>query len=172
MILSGEEIIKHVKSMNIIIEPFNEKQVGPNSYDFTLSDQLLIYDVDQLDCGVDNPTYSFTIPSSGFKLRPNELYLGCTNERFGSSKYVPWIDGRSSMGRLGLSVHITAGRGDLGFVGRWTLEITVVKPLVVYPNQRIGQVTFFNVEGSKNIQYKGRYQSQLEPTSSRLWQGY
>lgn len=106
-----------------------------------------------------------------FSLRPGFLYLGRTVERIRAEGFVPVIDGRSSAGRLGLFVHVTAGRGDDGFNGTFTLEIVVVEPLLVYPwpheLSRLIQVSFIPVVGERSP-YKGRYQSQEWTTASRL----
>ena len=122
MILSGKEIQKHIGT-DIIIEPFDPKRVNPNSYNLSLSNELLVYDNDELDMKIPNPAHQITIPEEGLLLQPNKLYLGRTNEYTATSRYVPMLEGRSSTGRLGLFIHVTAGFGDIGFAGYWTLEI-------------------------------------------------
>ena len=77
------------------------------------------------------------------------------------------LNGRSSVGRLGICIHITAGFGDIGFNGTWTLEITAIKPVRVYPNIEICQVSYFTPYGESKIKYDGRYQGQIDPTASR-----
>lgn len=122
MILSGKEILKNIGS-NIIIEPFDEKKINPNSYNLSLHNELLVYENDILDMKTLNPTKVIKIPEDGLLLEPGKLYLGRTNEFTSTNKYVPMLEGRSSTGRLGLFIHVTAGFGDIGFSGYWTLEI-------------------------------------------------
>ena len=103
-------------------------------------------------------------------LRPGELYLATTKEVVGTkpdSGVVPMLHGRSSTGRLGISVHVTAGFGDVGFVGQWTLEITVVKPTLLRPGMRIAQFAFHELKGARCEGYAGRYQAQSGPTAGR-----
>lgn len=116
-----------------------------------------------------NKVISFTIPETGIVLQPNVLYIGSTNERIATNKFIPMIDGRSSGGRLGLSIHICAGFGDIGFDGTFTLEISVVEPLIIYPNMQIAQVCFYTPYGKTDRMYSGKYQNQEVATPSRLW---
>lgn len=111
-----------------------------------------MYDVDntetgELDAMKDNALYHFKIPDNGYTLYPGELYLGSTLEYTETHAHVPFLEGRSSTGRLGISIHATAGKGDVGFCGHWTLEITVAQPVRVYPGMRIGQLIYFPVMG-------------------------
>ena len=124
--------------------------------------------LDPIDMNKDNEIIRFEIPEEGLILQPGVLYIGRTVERTVSEKFIPMINGRSSGGRLGMSIHICAGFGDIGFNGTWTLEITVVEPLIVYPNIEIAQVCFFNPCGSIKRQYRGRYYGQESPTPSRF----
>ena len=151
----------------LLITPFNEKHVGPNSYDVTLAPTLLTYTEFPLDPRKDNPTVSITIPETGYTLQPNTLYLGAMNELIDAHAVVPWLDGRSSCGRLGIALHVTAGRADDGWCGNLTCEITVVHPVVVYPDMRIGQVTFFTLSGRRKP-YAGKYLNDTQPTASRF----
>lgn len=127
-----------------------------------------------LDMHNDNETMELIIPETGMVLYPGIHYLGSTNERTIVNGFVPKIDGRSSIGRLGLSVHITAGFGDNGFDGTWTLEITVEEPLKIYPNEEICQISFETACGDSNNPeniYRGRYYQQEGPTASRMYLG-
>lgn len=139
MILSGQEIKKHM-GKEIIIEPFDEKRINPNSYNLSLAGELLVYDNHVLDMKEPNPVSRIIIPEDGLLLEPNRLYLGRTNEYTSTSRYVPMMEGRSSTGRLGLFIHVTAGFGDIGFSGYWTLEIFCVQPVRIYPNVEICQI--------------------------------
>lgn len=121
-----------------------------------------------LDSACDNPTHELSFPETGRVLKPGILYLARTVEVIHSAHYVPILEGRSSYGRLGLSVHVTAGFCDLGFRGTITLEMTVVHQLRVYPNKPICQVFFTRPEGEVEL-YKGKYQNQHEVTPSRAF---
>lgn len=125
--------------------------------------------LDPIDMHKDNETVEITIPKEGFVLMPGVLYIGRTVERTASNKFIPMINGRSSGGRLGISVHVCAGFGDIGFDGTWTLEITVVEPVIVYPNEEIAQVCYFKPYGRNDRLYMGRYQNQVDATASRFF---
>ena len=168
--ISGNEIIKRIKDGSIVIIPFDEKRVNPNSYNITLNNKLKVYTEDILDCKKDNSFKEVIIPEEGIVLQPNELYIGATNEYTETYGLVPCIDGRSSIGRLGICIHVTAGFGDNGFKGVWTLEITVVKPVRIYPNIEIAQIYFQEIEGEKAELYSGRYQNQKEAEVSRFYE--
>ena len=132
MILSGKEILKK-QGKDIIIIPFNKKQINPNSYNLKLHDKLLVYKNKKLTIKKPNETKTLIIPKSGFHLEPGILYLGRTLEYTETFNFVPMLEGRSSIGRLGIFIHITAGFGDVGFKGYWTLEITCIHPIIIYP---------------------------------------
>ena len=121
MILSGKEIQKQVEMGTIKIDPFSQDLINPNSYNLRLHSDLLVYDNKILDMKEKNTASPLKIPDDGLLLEPNTLYLGRTIERTATDKYVPMLEGRSSVGRLGLFIHITAGFGDIGFDGFWTL---------------------------------------------------
>jgi dCTP deaminase len=172
MILFDSAIMEGLEDGSIIIDPFDRDQLGCNSYDVRLGDQLLIYEMlfgKALDMRVANDTKGFAIPDDGLYLLPGQLYLGSTVETIGTTRtYVPHIEGRSSVGRLGMAVHVTAGFGDVGFVGQWTLEITVVHPLKVYPGERIAQAYFLKGLGSPTRTYSGKYAGMHGPEASRM----
>lgn len=165
--LTGKEILKQINKGNISIVPFNENHLNPNSYNITLSNELLVYDCEMLDAKKANKTKKITIPETGFVLEPNTLYLGRTNEYTKTKNFVPCISGRSSIGRLGICVHITAGFGDVGFEGTWTLEITSVMPVKIYPNMQIGQIYYEKAQGKKTY-YNGKYLGQISPMASQI----
>ncbi len=108
MILSGLKI-KEELNKNIFIEPFCENKLNPNSYNLSLFDELVVYDEDFLDMKKEHKTKTIKIPKEGLLLEPNKLYLGRTNEYTRTENYVPMLEGRSSIGRLGLYIHVTAG---------------------------------------------------------------
>ncbi|NFG24828.1 dCTP deaminase [Clostridium botulinum] len=158
MILSGKEILKHIGE-DIIIEPFSEERINPNSYNLTLFNELLVYKNDTLDMKIPNETEKLIIPEEGLLLEPGKLYLGRTNEFTQTNKYVPMLEGRSSTGRLGLFIHVTAGFGDIGFAGYWTLEIFCVQPIRIYPNTEICQIYYHNIDGEYDLYNSGKYQN-------------
>ena len=168
--LTGHEIFRQWKKQNIYIDPFDVKQLNPNSYNVRLDNRLKVYDKHYiLDMKGSNTCYDeIVIPPEGLILAPGTLYIGSTQEVIGSDKFISAIDGRSSIGRLGMQVHMTAGFGDIGFKGKYTLEITVVQPLRIYPDSLIAQVYFNKPDGKADFLYSGRYQGQSEATISRV----
>ena len=158
MILSGKEIKNQVEQGNIQIAPFDPKKINPNSYNLTLHNELLVYKDEILDMKRPNPTKSITVPKTGLLLMPGLLYLGRTNEFTHTDKFVPMLEGRSSIGRLGMSVHITAGFGDIGFAGYWTLEIHCIHPVKIYPNIDICQIYYHTIQGDYDLYSSGKYQ--------------
>lgn len=169
MILTARAILTAIKMGELNISPFDEKQLNPNSYDVRLGPKILTYDEVELDCAKKPRTLELDIPPSGLLLQPGTLYLGATIERTWSDQYVAMIEGRSSIGRLGLFVHVTAGFGDLGFSGRWTLELMTVHPIRVYYGMKIAQIYFHVAHGPHTLAYAGKYQNAGEVQASRLW---
>lgn len=172
MMLSGKEIKKNIENGNIVIEPYNEKNVNPNSYNLSLHNELLVYDCDVLDMKKANPVKKITIPEDGLILEPNKLYLGRTNEYTKTDKFVPILEGRSSTGRLGLFVHVTAGFGDIGFAGYWTLEIACIHPVKIYPNVNVCQVHFDEIKGDYELYNSGKYQNNTGVQASKLYKDF
>jgi len=165
MILTGPQIESAVAEGKIIIRPFRKRQLSPNSYDFRLGDRCCLYTGKTLDATKENKTRAFAIPKRGLVLQPSRLYLVNTEETMGSAHYVPIIRGRSSIGRLGVFIHITADLIDLGSVNQWTLQLHAVHPVRIYPGMLIGQVTFWRTFGRRQ-QYKGKYACQTSPVPS------
>lgn len=171
MILSGLEIEKNL-GKNIIIEPFNINQLNSNSYNVKLHNKLLIYKENLLDMKKPNETKEIIISEEGFKLEPNQLYLGRTLEYTSTKKFVPMIEGRSSIGRLGIFIHITAGFGDVGFSGYWTLEIFCIKPIIIYPNVEIAQLYYHTIDGDYEEYNSGKYQNNTDIQPSMLYKDF
>ena len=171
MILSGKEILKHM-GKEIIITPFDEKRINPNSYNLSLADELLVYEKDELDMKKPNPTKQIVIPEEGLLLEPNRLYLGRTNEFTKTDRYVPMLEGRSSTGRLGLFIHVTAGFGDIGFAGYWTLEIFCVQPVRIYPNVEICQIYYHDIDGEYDLYSSGKYQNNSGIQASLMYKDF
>jgi len=147
MILSDKRILEEIVKKSIVIIPFDRRCLGCNSYDVHLGENLAVYRSKNLDARKHNKIKHLKIPDKGFVLRPNELYLGVTEEYTETHKHVPFLDGKSSVGRLGIDIHATAGRGDVGFCNHWTLELSVRKPVRVYAGMPIGQLYYFKVDG-------------------------
>jgi len=171
MILSGLEIVKRF-GKDIIIDPFDESCVNPNSYNLKLHNELLVYDDDCLDMRKQNLAQKLVIPDGGFVLRPGKLYLGRTLEYTETDNLVPMLEGRSSVGRLGLYIHVCAGFGDVGFKGFWTLEIHCIQPIVIYPNVEICQIYYHTIEGRFDRYESGKYQNNREIQPSMLYKDF
>jgi len=172
MILSGKEIKKQVKEGSIAIDPFTDEQINPNSYNLRLHHDLLTYDNDILDMREKNSVSPLVIPSEGLQLEPQKLYLGRTVERTSTDKYVPMLEGRSSVGRLGLFIHITAGFGDIGFDGFWTLEIFCVQPIRIYSGLEICQIFYHTIDGDFDLYRSKKYQSNKGVQPSLLYKDF
>lgn len=171
MILTSSKISKEFNRGRIVIKPFNQDQLNPNSYNFRLGDTLLIYDENVLDVKKKNKTKKIKIPKEGLVLHPDRVYLGHTEETMGSNCYVPIIRGRSSIGRLGIFINITADLIDIGSINQWTLQIHVVQKVKVYPGMLIGQVTFWEVLGDISL-YNGKYQGSIGPIASQIYKDF
>lgn len=172
MILSGKEIQKKREAGLIQIEPFDEKLINPNSYNLRLHNELVVYTEFPLDMKKFPKTEKIIIPESGYELKPGILYLGRTLEFTETHGVVPMLEGRSSIGRLGMYVHITAGFGDVGFKGYWTLEISVIHPLVIYPGVQICQIFYHTVEGEITEYHSGKYQGNTGIQPSLLFKDF
>ncbi len=167
MILSGKKIQEEVTNGNIIISPFSAKQINPNSYNYRLGGTLMFYKVQELDVKKQNEVESIKIGPEGYVLQPDRVYLGHSVERFSSKLYVPIVRGRSSIGRLGLFVHITADLIDFGSDGQYTLMFHAVQPIKIYAGMQIGQVTFWEMDGERK-RYNGKYQHSKGPMPSQV----
>lgn len=131
----------------ILVEPFSRECLGSNSYDVHLGKTLGLYNEAILDARKHNSITTFEIPEEGFVLEPHKFYLGVTQEYTETHKHVPFLEGKSSVGRLGIDIHATAGKGDVGFCNFWTLEISVKQPVRVYAGMPIGQLIYFEIQG-------------------------
>lgn len=174
MILTGLKIKEEIERGRIGIDPFDASKLNPNSYNVTLANELFVY-ADPLDAKKPSKLLRLPFKEDGFRLFPGRLYLGRTAERTWTDAYAPMIEGRSSVGRLGIFIHATAGFGDVGFNGFWTLEISCVEPVVIYPGLEIGQIFFHEVSGKKT--YYGddpdaKYQNNDGVQGSRLWRDF
>lgn len=199
-ILSYHDINNAIREKSIIIDPFDPQCLGTNSYDVHLARTLLTYKpaygpIDPssplawlkpaslpLDCKVERETVETVIADNGFVLMPGELYLAATVEYTETHEHVPFLEGKSSLGRLGLNIHVTAGKGDVGFCGHWTMEMTVVKPLRIYAGMPIGQLIYHQVSRKPIVDYASKpsqkYAAQHtrsdnpKPVASRMWKNF
>jgi dCTP deaminase len=174
MILSDTRILEEIEKKTIIIEPYNREKLGSNSYDVHLGKYLATYKDKALDAKKHNEINHFEIPEEGYVLEPGELYLGVTLEYTETHAHVPFLEGKSSTGRLGIDIHATAGKGDVGFCGNWTLEISCKIPVRIYAGMPIGQLIYFPVEGEVEVKYNtkknAKYSGQPnKPVESMMW---
>ena len=168
MVLSGHEIQRRLGS-DIIIEPFDPSRLNPNSYNLTLHNELMVYEEVVLDMRKANRVRRMSIPPEGLTLQPNQLYLGRTVERTETHNLVPMIEGRSSIGRLGLFVHVTAGFGDVGFCGYWTLEMFAIQPVRIYAGVGICQIFYHDIHGQFTEYQSDKYQHNTDIQPSLLF---
>ena len=174
MILSDRRILEEIEKETIKIQPYSREFLGTNSYDVHLGKHLATYKDKVLDAKKHNEIDHFEIPDEGFVLQPGELYLGVTEEYTETHAHVPFLEGKSSTGRLGIDIHATAGKGDVGFCGNWTLEISVKQPVRVYAGMPIGQLIYFPVDGVIEVKYNqkknAKYSGQPnKPVESMMW---
>ena len=174
MILSDQQILEHIKTGAIKIEPYDRACLGTNSYDVHLGKTLAVYKDSVLDAKKHNPIEPFEIPEEGYVLTPDNFYLGVTQEYTETLKHVPFLEGKSSVGRLGIDIHATAGKGDVGFCNYWTLEISVKKPVRVYAGMPIGQLIYFEVQGQILTPYNTKPSAKYVevkpiPMESMMW---
>ncbi len=174
MILSDKYILAEIDKGSIKIVPYQRACLGSNSYDVHLGRWLATYTEHILDAKKHNQIESFEIPDDGFVLYPHIFYLGVTEEYTETHEHVPFLEGKSSTGRLGIDIHATAGKGDVGFCGHWTLEISVKQPVRIYRGMPIGQLIYFPVLGEIEVKYNqkkdAKYSGQKDhPVESMMW---
>ena len=170
MILTDKRILEEIEKGTILIEPFDKESLGTNSYDVHLGRFLGVYKDRVIDAKKHNAIDVFAMPLDGFVLQPGTLYLGVTEEYTETHAHVPFLEGKSSVGRLGIDIHATAGKGDVGFCNTWTLEISCIQPVKVYAGMPVGQLIYFAIEGEienryntkKNAKYTQRTVKPIE----------
>jgi dCTP deaminase len=177
MILTDNRILQEMEKGTIVISPFDRRNLGSNSYDVHLGKYLAVYKSDILDAKVHNQVDHLTIPDNGLILLPQRLYLGVTEEYTETHAHVPFLEGKSSIGRLGIDIHATAGKGDIGFCNTWTLEVSVKQPVRVYHGMPIGQLIYFEVSGeletSYNTKASAKYKTRTDrPVESMMWKNF
>jgi len=193
-VLSGKAIEDEIRRRAIVIHPFNPAQLNPVSYDLTLGSEVKVYEevnyfsdselsqdgrnlqpftgisAHYLDAKKDNPTKTFKIGKEGWVLKPGVGYLMHTHEKVWAEHHVPVLDGKSSVGRLFISVHVTAGYGDPNFFGQYTLEVVALHPVRVYAGMRIAQIRFHTISG-EITPYNGNYvgSDAIGAVASKSW---
>ena len=180
-ILSGAEILRQMEKGNISITNFDKKRLNPNSVNVRLHPILLEYIIDDerpyVDMKRDNPVREIDLRDypDGFIMEPGKFYLGSTVE-YTETKHgiVPMLEGRSSNARLSLAIHVTAGFGDVGFSGKWTLEMFSIIPVKIYHGIDIGQVYYLTLSGEELMNYKesGKYNGQDMPVASKSYKDF
>jgi len=171
MILSGKEIKKKLNK-DIFIQPFNDSQLNPNSYNLRLHEDLFVYNNNELDMRAENRITKISIPSEGMLLEPHKLYLARTIEHTTTKDCVPMLEGLSSIGRLGLFIHVTAGFGDVGFSGFWTLEMFCVQPIRIYAGVEICQIFYHSIQGEYDHYVSNKYQNNTGVQPSLLYKDF
>ncbi len=177
MILTDKKILEAIESHQIVIEPFDRDCLGTNSYDVHLGNYLAVYRDRVLDAKKHNQVEMLEIGEEGFVLQPGTLYLGVTEEYTETHNSVPFLEGKSSIGRLGIDIHATAGKGDVGFSNHWTLEISCVQPVRVYAGMPIGQLIYFLVDGDIENYYNKKQNAKYnqrtnKPVESMMWKNF
>jgi dCTP deaminase len=175
MILSDRSILEAISKNDIVIEPYSRDCLGTNSYDVHLSKYLACYIDEIIDAKKHNQVKHFEISDDGIVLSPGKTYLGSTEEYTETREYVPFLEGKSSVGRLGIDIHATAGKGDVGFCNHWTLEISVSQQVRVYAGMPIGQLIYFMVDGQVEVDYAAKSSAKYnlrtpKPVESMMWQ--
>ena len=174
MILTDQQIRAEMERGTIVVEPFDASCLGTNSYDVHLGRHLATYRDAVLDARKHNEIDHFEIPAEGYVLEPGQLYLGVTEEYTETHAHVPFLEGKSSVGRLGIDIHATAGKGDVGFCNTWTLEISVSMPVRVYAGMPIGQLIYFETKGEIDNYYNAKPSAKYNerttrPVESMMW---
>ena len=204
MILSDTRILEEIEKGTIKIKPYRREDLGSNSYDCHLGEWLGLYlnglsipvwdiitgqkqynrkimknyvkEVNEkpLDAAMNNSIVLFKIPPKGLVLYNSVFYLGATEEYTETHAHVPFIEGKSSTGRLSIDIHATAGKGDVGFCGFWTLEISVKQSVKVYAGMPIGQLIYFPVDGEVEVNYNNKKNAKYSvqgnmPKESMMW---
>ncbi|WP_118974378.1 dCTP deaminase [Taibaiella koreensis] len=174
MILSDLRILEEIEKGTIVIEPYDRQYLGSNSYDVHLGQHLAVYEDQVLDARQHNRIRHFEIPEEGYVLQPGVLYLGVTQEYTETHAHVPFLEGKSSTGRLGIDIHATAGKGDVGFCNTWTLEISCVHPVRIYKSMPIGQLIYFPLDGEVEHKYNTKQNAKytertIKPVESMMW---
>ncbi len=183
MVLSDGDILKEIKKGELKIKPFKKDSIQPSSYDLHISSKFLIFKnskIPYIDVKEDmDNTELVDVKGKGFFfLHPGEFVLSSTLEYISNPDYlVARIEGKSSLGRIGLIIHATAGFVDPGFRGTLTLEMTnlINTPIKIYVGMKIAQLAFFTMTSpSKKSygEYNNKYNNQKDPTKSHYFKNF
>jgi dCTP deaminase len=184
MILSDRTIREEIDAGRIVIDPFDPACVQPSSVDLHVDAEFRVFANSRypyIDVKQEQPDLTELVetkPDEPFILHPGEFVLGSTLERVAlPDDLVARLEGKSSLGRLGLLIHSTAGYVDPGWNGYLTLELSNVAnlPITLYPGMRIGQISFFQLTTAADVPYGGsgsKYQGQRGPTASRFFEDF
>ena len=186
MLLSDRDIRAQIDAGRVQFEPWDEGMIQPSSVDVRLDKYFRLFDNHKypvIDPAADQPDLTRLVevnPAEGFVLHPGEFVLGSTWETVTlPNDLAARVEGKSSLGRLGLLTHATAGFVDPGFSGHVTLELSNVAtlPIMLWPGMKIGQLAFFQLTSpSENpygsARYGSHYQGQRGPTASRSFQNF
>lgn len=167
MILTGPELGREVERGRIVIDPFDESRLEPNSYGFRLARHVISYHDPVIDASRPPGHRSTVIPDDGLLLCPGVLYLGSTVETMGSDHYAATLYARRSVSTLGMWIQVSAPLGHMGAIIPWTLEIRVMAPIIVYPEMPIGKIAFWEPLGEELL-YGGKYERSITTVPSRL----
>ena len=186
MILSDREIRAAIADRTLVIEPFDASMIQPSSIDLHVDSQFRVFDntrypfIDVRKEMEDLTSLREVAPEEPFILHPGEFVLGSTleNVTLGNS-IVARLEGKSSLGRLGLLIHSTAGFVDAGWSGHLTLELSNVAnlPITIYPGMKIGQISFMQMTEPAQVPYGSeqigsKYRGQQGPTPSRYFKNF
>ena len=186
MILSDRTIRENLEAGRIAIDPLEETAVQPSSVDVRLDHRFLVFRNHTrglIDVKQDLSDLTEAVEASDekpFILHPGEFVLGSTLERIAlPTDLVARLEGKSSLGRLGLLIHSTAGFIDAGWDGQITLELSNVAslPITLYPGMRVGQVSFMQMTSEADNPYGSgvigsKYQGQVGPRPSQYWKNF
>jgi len=172
MLLSSDEIHRRLRGAEIKIDPFDPSRLNPNGYNLSLHHELLVYEEIVLDAAVPNRYRRLEISDDGLTLQPNMLYLGRTVEYTETHGLVPMIQGRSSLGRLGLFINPGGSMGDVGYCGTWTLEMHCVQPVRIYPGMQVCQIFFQQLCGDGQDYCSDKYQHSRDIQPSLMYREF
>lgn len=181
MVLSDRTIREQIAAGRLVIDPFDDALLQPSSIDVRVASQFRVFRNNRRPyIDVRHPSDDLTdlVEIGGdeaFILHPGEFVLGSTRERVGlPDDLVARLEGKSSLGRLGLLIHSTAGYIDPGFAGTVTLELSNVArlPISIYAGMAIGQISFLQMTTPVDRPYRGKYHGQSGPTSSAFYREF
>lgn len=166
MILTGNQIKKEIRKGRIHISPFRDECIQPNGYDFHLGEELIRYPYN--NAVESHFSENLTIPKTGLELKPNEFYLGITEEVTASNYYSQLLYGNKSIGSIGVWVQVSAPLAHIGSHIRWTLEIRVIKNTILYPGMKIGKICFLKNFGKRVLYSDKQYWNSGRYTEDKI----